>query len=108
MSGEVRAHGRRFAVDLMGRMAILELANQAQAAVLSGVKPGDLRWSHPARDFFWLDVSGYPAFLDAYQFIALARRVMEHGEDQRLRAFDARKHPHSCPLVPRPSATRGA
>ncbi len=101
MSGEVRALGRRFSVDLSGRIAILELANQAQAAVLGGVKPGDLRWSHPARDFFWLDVSGFPAFMDAYQFITLARRVMERGEELRLGAYDMRNFPHSCPLVPR-------
>ncbi len=104
MSGEVRALGRRFAVDLSGRIAMLELANQAQAAVLRGVKPGDLRWSHPARDFFWLDVSGVPAFMDAYQFISLARRVMEQGEELRLRAFDLRHLPHSCPFVPRAHA----
>ncbi|MCP5083198.1 MAG: hypothetical protein GY948_16035 [Alphaproteobacteria bacterium] len=77
--------GRRFAVDLAGRIAILELANQAQAVVMGGVKPGDLRWSHPARDFFWHDVSGGRVFMDAYQFLILARRVMEHGEERRLR-----------------------
>lgn len=90
MRAQIEALGRRFAVDLSGRIAILELANQAQAAVMGGVKPGDLRWSHPARDFYWCDASGGQVFMDAYQFITLARRVMEHGEERRLQAAEAR------------------
>ena len=76
--------------SLTERVAILELANQAQAAVADGAKPGDLRWSHPARDFYWCDASGGQVFMDAYQFITLARRVMDHGEERRLRAAEAR------------------
>ena len=71
--------------SLTERVAILELANQAQAAVADGAKPGDLRWSHPARDFFWSVGPGGPRYLDAYQFLELARGVMERAEEQRLR-----------------------
>ncbi len=85
MSAQVQVHARQFAAATADRIAILELVNQAQGAVMAGVRPGDMRWSHPARDFYWHDTSGRPVFMDAYQFISLARRVMEHGEERRLR-----------------------
>ena len=97
MKAEVKALRRCFAIGLAERIAILELANQAQAKVMGGVKPGDLRWSHPARDFFWTDASRDRVFMDAYQFITLARRVMEHGEERRLRALASPTHAPATP-----------
>lgn len=95
MSTSLPFQGRRYKVSTSVRLAILELACQAQARVLGGIKPGDLRWSHPARDFFWHDETGVAVFMDAYQLIALARRVMEHSEELRLQ--DAASSPQDMP-----------
>lgn len=104
MSSSVHFQGRRYEVSAPIRLAILELAYQAQAKVLGGIKPGDLRWSHPARDFFWHDETGAHVFMDAYQLIALARRVMEHNEELRLK--DTAPAPMALPRAPRISRNR--
>ena len=75
--------GREFAYDLPSRVELLEAANAANASVRAGCKPGDLRWSHPARDFVWFDVDGVPIEMDAYALLSLAAEYARHAERNR-------------------------
>ncbi|MEM7425179.1 MAG: hypothetical protein AAF441_03735 [Pseudomonadota bacterium] len=81
---EVIFRGRRFSAGPQARLELLEAANIARSAVLSGTRPGDLRWSHPARDFIWFDVDGCPVRMDAYTLLALATGFARQSEDDRL------------------------
>lgn len=50
-----------------------QLVPLAGAKVSGGVKPGDLRWLHPAVDFVWPTATGEKVYMDPYQFLAMYR-----------------------------------
>ena len=90
LAADVWFRGDRFACSLDDRIAVLETANSAQAAIMSGVKPGDLRWNNRIRDFVWIDADDEPVKMDAYTFLAFARLFADSNQHVRLKAAQLR------------------